>query len=176
MPQIFQQFDRGNAALDPASDTVAITAFRQVLAEPHRDLGLDAQAAIIPNRQFGAAVMHLAGEDRAETRLVDTAQLLHDRRRQTDLVAGDGTAPARHFDLLENGADRIGVVEVARHQLGRQDVGLPPLAEQRGDALCLLLNIEFQRLHLQFHHRDTENTENRSIVVPARTGTHSSAA
>src|SRR5207237_3521882 len=125
-----------------ARDTVAVAALRQILAQPHRDLGLDAQAAIVAHGEFGAAVMDLAGEDRAVAGLVNPAQLLHDRRRQADLVAGDGAAPARDLDLLENGADRIGFVETRRHQLGRQDVGLPPLTEPRGDALRLFAKIQ----------------------------------
>ena len=86
--------------------------------------------------------MHLARKDRAVARLVDAAQLLHDRRRQPDLVAGDGAAAARVLDRLEFGADPVGLVEIGGHQLGRQNVDLPPLAEERGDALGLLPGIE----------------------------------
>ena len=68
--------------------------------------------------------MHLAREDRAVARLVDAAQFLHDRRRQPDLVAGDGAAAALHFDRLEFAADPIGLVEIGGHQLGGQDVDL----------------------------------------------------
>jgi hypothetical protein len=79
-----------NRGLDPSP---AATLW-QILAEPHRDLGLDPEPTIAADRQLGASVVHLVCEDRAKARLVDAAQFLHDRRRQPDLVAGDGARPA----------------------------------------------------------------------------------
>src|SRR5439155_25018930 len=119
--QMLQEFDPRHAALDRVSDAVAVAALWNVLPEAHRDLSLDPQAAVVLHREFGAAVMHFTREDSAVAWLVDAAQRLHDRRRQADLVAGNGAAPARHLDLLENGAHRVSFVEIGRHQLGRQD-------------------------------------------------------
>src|ERR1700731_245377 len=86
--------------------------------------------------------MYLAFENRAVARLVDTAQFLHDRCRQPDLVSRDLASPARSLDRLESGADRIRLVEVRRYQLGWENVDLMPLAEQRGDAFGFLPGIE----------------------------------
>src|SRR4051812_7141750 len=85
--------------------------------------------------------MYLAQEDRAVARLVDAAKTLHDRRRQPDLVAGDGAATAHSLDRLEFAADPIGLVEIGGHQLGRQDVDLPPLAKKPRNRLGLLPDI-----------------------------------
>ena len=70
--------------------------------------------------------MHLAGEDRAEARLVDAAQLLHDRRRQSDFVADNGAAAARDRDVLECLPDCVGLVEIARQEVGGQNVDWLP--------------------------------------------------
>src|SRR5260370_22390153 len=86
--------------------------------------------------------MHLASENRAVARLVDAAQFLHDRRRQADLEAGDRAAAARDTDRLEFLPDRIGLIEIGRRELRRQDVDLLPLAEQRGDALGFLVDVQ----------------------------------
>src|SRR5260370_34293355 len=106
--------------------------------------------------------MHLASENRAVARLVDAAQFLHDRRRQPDLEAGDGAAAARDTDRLEFLPDRIGLIEIGRRELGRQDVDLLPLAEQPGDALGFLLDVQIYA-PADFHHGDTEVTENNNI-------------
>jgi hypothetical protein len=86
--------------------------------------------------------MHLAREDRAVARLVDAAQLLHDRGGDRDLVAGDRAAPAALLERLKFAADGIGVGEIGGVEIGRQHVGLPALAEQPDNALRLLAAVE----------------------------------
>ncbi len=97
--------------------------------------------------------MDLAGEDRAVAWLIDAAQLLHDRRREPDLVPSNLAAPARDLDFLEGLPDRIGLAEVRRHQLRRQDVDLSPLAEQRGNPFGFLMRVQFLRLHRSSQNR-----------------------
>src|SRR5690242_3686428 len=144
VPQIFQDFDGGHAALHRGSHAISASALRQILAEPHRDLGFDPEPAIVSRRQFGAAVMHLTGKDRAVAWLVDAAQLLHDWRRQTDFVSNDLASSAGPLDLFKSRADGIGLVDICWEQLGGQNIDLMPLAEQRGDALSFLPRIECQ--------------------------------
>src|SRR5206468_4007816 len=88
------------------------------------------------------AVVHLARKDRAVAGLRDPAQPLHDRRRQADLVACDGTSAGRLLDLLKAAADRISLLDARRIDLRRQDLGRPAAAEQFDDMFRLLPRIE----------------------------------
>src|SRR2546429_10015761 len=74
--QIFENFNRRHAALHRGSDAISASALRQILAEAHRDFGLDPEPAVIPHRQFGAAVAHPRLEDRAVARLASPTHLL----------------------------------------------------------------------------------------------------
>src|SRR5207249_8154741 len=110
--------------------------------------------------------------DRAVARLVDAAQLLHDRRGQPDLVARDLAAP-RPLNCFERGADRVSLGQVHRHQLGRQNIDLSALAEQRGNALGLLPGIELgQRLCLQICLQRLRSS--RRMILPVAVSGNSS--
>src|SRR6516162_2084835 len=87
-------------------------------------------------------MMDLAREDRAVTGLVDAAELLHDRGRQSDLVAGDRASAARLLDLLKGTLYHISLIEAPRVKLCGQYLGRPPAAEQFDDAFGLLPRIE----------------------------------
>jgi hypothetical protein len=137
--QILDQLDRRHAGFDFGGERFAVGELGHVGAEPHRDLGLDRNPAIIRRPQPRRARVHLARENRAPAGFVDAAQLLHDRRRQRDLVAGDGAAPVRLLELLVGGADRVGLVEVGGVELGRQHLDAAAIVEEGEDALGLLV-------------------------------------
>src|SRR5262249_13665482 len=86
---------RRHAAFDGRHDPFASAAMRQIGAEPHRNLGLDPNPTEVRDPHLGWAAVDLALEHRAITRLVDTAELLHNWRREPDLVADHRAAPWR---------------------------------------------------------------------------------
>ena len=64
--------------------------------------------------------MDLARENRAVAGLADPTELLHDRRRKPDLVAGDSAPPVGFLDLLKSPPNGVSFVEVCRVKIGRQ--------------------------------------------------------
>src|ERR1700756_4777853 len=142
-----------------------INVFRDVRAEAQHDLGLDPEAAVIAGAEFGLAVMHLARKDRTVARLRDPAELLHDRRCQADLIAGDRTSPNRLLDLLEAAPDRVSLLEARRIDFRRQDVGRPAAAEQFDDTFSLLPRVEkgHSCLSAFAHLRGTKSTEKQCL-------------
>ncbi len=86
--------------------------------------------------------MHLARKDCPVARLPDPAELLHDRRRQADLVSSDGTSAGRLLDLLKRAPDRISLLEACRINLRGQDLCRPAASEQLDYTFGLLPRVE----------------------------------
>src|SRR5262249_20211495 len=101
-----------------------------------------AKATIIARGRRRTAMVNLTREDRTITGFVHAAEFLHHRRRQPDLVAGDGAAPLRRLDLLKPAPDRVSLVEVDRIQFGGQYLDRPAAAEQFHDSFGLLPYVE----------------------------------
>src|SRR3954449_10022756 len=91
--------------------------------------------------------MNLARENRPVARLPDPAELLHDRRRKPDLVAGDGTPPLGFLDLLKSPPNGVSLVEVLRIKLCRQYFDMVSAAEQFHDAPGLFPHVKFGHLY-----------------------------
>jgi hypothetical protein len=87
-------------------------------------------------------MMNLTREDRAVTGLVDPAELLHDRRCEPDLVAGDGAPPLGFLDLLKSAPNGVSLVEIQRIKLCWQYFDMLAAAEQFDNAPGLFSDIK----------------------------------
>jgi hypothetical protein len=92
-------------------------------------------------------VINLARKDRAVAGLADPAELLHDRRRKPDLVAGDGAPPLGFLDLLKSPPNSVSVVEILRIKLCRQYFDMLAAAEQFDYPLGLFPHVKFGHLY-----------------------------
>ena len=68
---------------------VGLRPLRQVAAEPHRQLALDAHVDEVGLGDPGRRAMHARGEDHAAAGMIDAHQLLHDLGGDGDLAPGD---------------------------------------------------------------------------------------
>ncbi len=137
---------------------------RQVVAQPKGNLGFDPEAAIVAGRELGSAMMNLACEDRTVAGFVDPAELLHNRCRKPDLVAGDDAPSLPLFDFLKYAPNGVSFVEVCRIKIRRQYLDGSAPAEQFDDALGLFPHVKFGHLYSprSFYHAGTETTESYS--------------
>src|SRR5260370_7561302 len=95
---------------------------------------------------------------------------MYGRGRQSDVEGGGGVGGVGEADLLEMLPDYVGLIEIGRHQLRRQDVDLLPLAEQRGDALGFLLDVQSMLLLIFTTEARRSGREKFKLSSPRRPG------